>query len=90
MGERLAKIEGDLKSLREALDERTWQGLMAGQVEGLQLQVAQIEQRLAALPVPSRDAFTCDFCGTKGWVASHVRCTACGSDTRFGFHPPGR
>ena len=47
--ERLAKLEQELKALREDLDQRTWHGEMGSQVEGLQLQVAQFEQRLLAL-----------------------------------------
>jgi hypothetical protein len=85
--ERLAKVEEDLKALRDLIDVGTSHGFIASEVEGLQLQVAQIEQRLAALPVPSRDAFSCGYCGAKGWVAAHVRCTVCGSDSRIGFHP---
>jgi len=45
--------------------------------------------KLAATPVPPRGEFRCG-CGVNGWVASHVRCTACGKDAVWGFHPPQR
>ena len=73
-GERLADAEQELKALREALDQRTWFGEMAPQLNGLQVQVSQIDQRLTALPTPAEiQALEKRLADAERWIQFLIR-----------------
>lgn len=45
---------------------------------------------LDALGTPlwrARDQITCENCGSKGWIATRVKCTKCGRETYWGWVP---
>ncbi len=87
VGDRVAELERRLDELWQAFDEQTFGRMIAEEVRSLRAGLDAVRQETSTMPAPPRGAFTCDGCGAVGWVATHVRCTACGRNTTWGFHP---
>lgn len=85
--DRLAAAEAAIAELRAVCDALLTGGSVPMPVMELQSAVASIGHVLRDLPVPVRGAFTCQ-CGAHGYVATVLRCTCCGAETNWGFHPP--
>ena len=89
MTDRLAALDKRIDLLTLELQANTADGGLPSTVAKLQADLAAIVEVLKGLPIPARGAFKCG-CGSSGWVAAHVRCTACGKNSVWGFHPAGR
>jgi len=87
VADRVGALEGSLNGLAMRFDEATFAGMIGDEVRSLRAGFEEVRQVLATLPVPLRGSFKCTSCGSAGWVASQVRCTACGRDSTWGFHP---
>ncbi len=79
-------LERRLGALEVAFDEQTFGRTLAHEVRSLRAGLDEARITIAALPIPPRAEFTCS-CGNSGWIAAHVRCTVCGRDSTWGFHP---
>ena len=54
----------------------------------LENRIDDIEDKASDDPLwGARYQITCENCGTKGWVATRVKCTKCGHETYFGWQP---
>lgn len=87
VGDRVAKLEQDLSDLLRAFDEQTFGRMLADEVRSLRSGLDALKEAMASLPLAPRHEFTCPSCSATDWLATHVRCTACGRDTTLGFHP---
>jgi predicted RNase H-like nuclease (RuvC/YqgF family) len=80
----MAPLQQKLASLESELRE------LAAKVEILEetsLDLEDIEAFLEDTPaIGLRHHFKCD-CGASGFVALHIRCTKCGRETWWGWHP---
>lgn len=72
----------------ESLESKVQQ--LDGRVEALEAvveEVGEIEARLDGTPALGlKHRFKCD-CGASGYVALRIRCTKCGRETWWGWHP---
>ncbi len=89
VSDRLAELERRLGELEQVFDEQTFGRMLADEVRSLRAGLEELRAVLAELAAPTRSGFTCS-CGSTGWVAGHVRCTVCGRDSTWGFHPEKR
>jgi hypothetical protein len=87
IADEIADLKEAFAALQSEVEVATQGGTLWSQFKGLAQRVDEIEALTRALPVPPRGAFTCQGCGATGWIAAHVRCTECGRDSTFGFHP---
>ncbi len=87
VGDRVAEVERRLEELGAAFDEQTFGRMLPDEIRSIHAALNELNETVAALPIPTRGVFTCDGCGAVGWVATHARCTACGRNTTWGFHP---
>jgi len=55
----------------------------------LELKFDNMSKTLAGTPMLDiRERFQCSICGSKGLVAAKIKCTKCGEETWWGWHPP--
>ena len=54
----------------------------------LENRIDDVEDKVSADPLSgARDQITCDGCGSKGWIATAIKCTKCGRITYWGWSP---
>ena len=54
----------------------------------LEDRIDDLEFKLSGDPLSgAENQFTCDRCGSKGWIAAKIRCTKCGHETYLGWWP---
>jgi len=57
-------------------------------LRSLELKLNETWKTLEGTPMLSlREKFQCSHCGSKGFVAAKIKCTKCGNDTYWGWHP---
>ena len=56
--------------------------------EPFESRIGKVENRVSANPLSrARYEFICEGCGSKGWIATHIKCTECGRETWWGWWP---
>jgi hypothetical protein len=59
-------------------------------IQTLGASVSDIQRRLDATPmIDLKSKFTCPNCGSKDSVAANIKCTKCGNEDWWGWHPSG-
>jgi len=54
----------------------------------LENHIDDLEDKLSGDPLSgAKHQFTCNSCGSKGWIAAAIKCTKCGRENYFGWWP---
>ncbi|SRR5216684_2334298 len=89
----LAERVSRLEALFRTIEDEKIDPMMAvlDRLERGQFALAEKVARLDAVPGPThRDDFKCGHCGAVGFYGVPVRCTYCGREQVWGFHPQQR